>query len=386
MLRYNEPNMNENCFNPTHFLDMSKPITNSIEEDLLAQYFWSQDCPSFDFAFGEGIVEDSLLCDPLSFLSSRGTTTLSSNTSETDSADEESEMGQSHKLTEATRDTSNYHPTYEMPTQTKSETIQREIFLISKLKKRSPRRSFDLGELLPTQEIIFEENEPAISLNSNSNSNMCVDKEKLSTLYNKLVDDGFCSSHCLKGLNSAEVQILEIMFKLRLVLTKAIPENYKCSLTSNLEELSLLLGKTTQLKKRSEELLKKNFKTTLKIMLDMQKKFLPKGVTASQARNHFTEKYFGTKAREYDRIFKCIQMSQDYYLKIFSFPTFKKDFSEGHKLFMNQFHSDRISKTQNLISQIKSDLLSGKEIKMNLRTPWSLKEAEAAMKLMSQFL
>lgn len=384
MLRYNEQNLNESDLNQNLFIDMDRPAINSIEEDLLAQYFWSQDRHSLQFGFDDGIVDGSLACDPLSFLSSRGTTTMSSNSSETDSADEESEMDKSHKLTEATRETSNYHPIYEIPSQAKTELVEREIFLISKLKKRPPRRSFDLGDLHSDQEIVFEENEPTIAIKPKSN--MCIDKEKLSTLYNKLVDDGFCSSQCLRDLNSTEVQILEIMLKLRLVLTKAIQEDHKSSLTMNLEELSLLLSKTTQLKKRSEELLKKNFKTTLKIMLDMQKKFLPKGTSATQARKLFTEKYFGTKAREYDKIFKCIQMSQEYYSKIFTFSAFKKDFSEAHDLFMSQFLSDRSSKTENLISQIKSELLSGKEIKMNLRTPWSVKEAEAAMKLMSQFL
>lgn len=384
MLRYNEQSLKENTISDTTFLDLYTPVTNSIEEDLLGQYFWAQDSHSLDFGFGDCLVDGSNVCDPLSFLTSRGTTTMSSNSSETDSADEASDMEKSHKLTEATRDTFNYQPTFEPPTHCKHQVIEREIFLASKLKKRAPRRSFDLGELQSNQELVFQEDEPAIS--AISSSNMCVDKEKLTTLYNKMVDEGFCSPLSAKGLNSTEIQILDTMLRIRLVLTKAVEDQQSKPLTSNIDQLNQLLNKTNCLKKRSEELLKKNFKTTLKLMLDSEKKKLPKNTSATQARKLFTEKYFGSKAREYDRIFKCIQMSQDYYTKIFEFRTFKEDFSNALERFMNQFLDDRVSKTVNLITQIKSDLLSGKEIKMNLRTPWSIKEAESSMKLMAQFL
>lgn len=367
------------------FLDMDTPATNPFEEDLLAQYFWQQDQSSEDHKYFDWFVDGIPESDPLSLLSSRGTTTMSSNSSGTDSADEASEMDKSHKLTEATRDTNTYQPSFEFPTKTKPQPLEREIFLASKLKKRPPRRSFDLGELKSGQDIVFEQDEPTV-VNRPQISNKFVDKEKLEQLYNKMVDEGVCSPQYIKELNSAEVQILEIMLKLRLVLTKVIPEDYSKPLTSNIEELNLFLSNATQLKKRSEELLKKNFKTTLKVMLDDFKKQLPKSTSATQARKLFTEKYFGTKAREYDRIFKCIQMSQDYYSKIFQFSEFKKGFSTAHQTFMSQFYSERRTKTDNLIVQIKSELLTGKDIKMNLRTPWSIKEAESSVKMMTQFL
>lgn len=367
------------------FIDMDAPTTNSFEEDLLAQYFWNQEGwkSQEDEAW---FVEGTQSCDPLSMLSSRGTTTVSSNSSETESADEASDMDKSHKLTEATRDTANFQPSFEFPTSPKQQPIQREIFLISKLKKRPPRRSFDLGELKSNQEIVFTEDEPSVVTRPQAPaSTLGVDKERLSNTYNKMVDEGFCSAHAIKELNQSEIEILEILLKLRLVLTKAIPENYSKSLTANIDDLNCLLSKATHLKKRSEELLKKNFKTTLKIMLDNFKKNLPKNTSAAQSRKLFTEKFFGTKAREYDKIFKCIQMSQEYYSNIFKFSDFQKGFSAAHQEFMSQFFSDRQSKTDNLITQIKSELLSGKDVKMNLRTPWSIKEAESSMKMMAQF-
>ena len=384
MLRYNPSIQNNNALVQTDFLDFSRPKVTDLEADLFGHFFSdsnnSQAQELQDFIF----VDDATNLEKFSILSSRGTTTLSNNSSDTYSTENGSQMDKSHKLTEATKDTSTYCPSYEVPLHTKLHEVDREIFLISKFKKRAPRRSFDLGELTQSQVIIFEKSE--IRVATSAPSQMFVDKEKVGALYNKLVDEGHCQPESIKSLNATETQILEVMLKLRLTLTKTIKESYSTSLLSNLEELNLLLSKSTFLKKRSEELLKKNFKTVLKMLLDNERKLLSKGVSALQSRNLFTNKYFGSKAREYDRIFKCIQMSQDYYSSIFKFEDFKNTFSAALSTFMDQFYIDRVSKTENLIAQIKSDLISRNHVKSNLRTPWSLKEAEASMKLMSQFL
>lgn len=383
MSRYNSQNSFTSCPVSASFLDFSSPKVVDFEEDLLATYFMESlnlqqhvDC---DCLF----VDDATNIEKFSLLSSRGTTTLSTDSSDSQSSAGDSEMDKSHKLTEATKDTARHSPFYEMPVETKQPEVEREIFLISKLKKREPRRSFDLGELTQGQEIIFEKAEPQVYTPAPS---MCIDKERISALYNKMVDEGRCIPEWVKKLNSTETQILEVMLKLRLTLTKTIKESHSTPLLSNLEELTLLLSRSTFLKKRSEELLKKNFKTVLKTLLEKERKLLPKGTSALESRILFTNKYFGAQARDYDKIFKCIQMSQDYYAGIFKFAEFKAAFSHSLSTFMEQFFTDRVSKTENLISQIKSDLISGSSVKSNLRTPWSIKEAEASMKLMSQFL
>lgn len=382
MSRYNSSNCQENSNLQGSFLDFSRPQVADLEEDLLAHYFTDKANLQLPEDFECMFVDNTTYLEKFSLLSSRGTTTLSTHSSDSSSVCD-SDMDQSHKLTEATKDTSNYQPQYEFPTETKHPEIEREIFLISKLKKRAPRRSFDLGELTRGQEIVFEEAEPKVFTPASS---MCVDKEKVANLYNRMVDEGRCIYDWVKKLNSTEIQIMEIMLKLRLSLTKVIKETHSTPLLSNLEELNQLLSRSTFLKKRSEELLKKNFKTVLKTLLEKERKLLPKGTSALDSRILFTNKYFGTKARDYDKIFKCIQMSQEYYTSIFKFADFKQAFANALSTFMEQFLVDRVSKTENLITQIKSDLISGNPVKPNLRTPWSNKEAEASMKLMSQFL
>lgn len=386
MQRYNASSATVNSSNHTTFLDLDTPVISSVEEDLLAQYFWSCNESSSTILHGTGFVDGfGSNCDQLSLLMSRGTTSESSGSCDSDSQDELSEMDQSHKLTEATKDTAAYQPTFDFAVESKQIVAEREILLISKLKKREPRRSFDLGELRHDQDIIFGNNDqPCVY--SPARPSMCVDKDKICIIYNQMVDSGFCSTDSVKKLGTTEYQILESMLRLRFTLTKVVKEGLGSNLLSDLSKLNNLLSQSTYLKKRSEELLKKNFKTVLKIMLDTERKSQPKGTSATQARKLFTDKFFGAKAREYDRVFKCIQMSQDYYTKIFEFTSFKQAFAKAHDQFMEQFLIDRHSKTDNLISQIKTDILSGKEVKPNLRTPWSVKEAEASMKLMSQFL
>lgn len=383
MSRSNSFEAPRSCPNPADVLDFSSPRTVELEQDLLGVYFKDsldfQQMPDLDLF----LVDDTTNIERFSLLTSGESTTQSSDSSEATLSVAESAMDKSHKLTEATRDTNRYFPSQDIVTDTKQKEVKREIFLISKLKKREPRRSFDLGELTQGQEIVFEKAEPKVFTPTPS---MCVDKEKLANLYNKMVDEGRCLPEWIKKINNTETQILEIMLKLRLTLTKTIPESHSTVLLQNLDELNQLLGKSTFLKKRSEELLKKNFKTVLKALLERERKLLPKGVSAMESRTLFTDKYFGEQARAYDKIFKCIQMSQDYYAGIFKFSEFKTVFAETLSNFMEQFLKDRISKTENLISQIKSDLISGNAVKPNLRTPWSVKEAEASMKLMSQFL
>lgn len=374
----------QNAYSSANFLDFSSPKVAEFEEDLLAHYFMDSLNLELPVEADCLFVEENTNLERFSLLSSRGTTTMSSESSDADSSAGDSEEQLSHKLTEATRDTTRPSPAYEVPKPSKQPEVTREIFLAAKLKKREPRRSFDLGELSQGQEIVFENDEPKV-MNSSPLS-MCVDKEKITLLYNKMVDEGKSCPDWNKKLNPTEIQILEIMLKLRLTLTKTIKENYNSSLLSNLEELDMLLSKSSFLKKRSEELLKKNFKTVLKTLLEKERKLLPKGTSALESRTLFTNKYFGSKAREYDKIFKCIQMSQEYYTTIFKFSEFKQAFAQALSTFMEQFMIDRVSKTENLIAQIKSDLISGNSIKSNLRTPWSVKEAEASMKLMSQFL
>lgn len=383
MSRYNSQTSVESALLHSNVLDFSSPRVAEFEEDLLGHFLkghQSFEAPEFEDHF---FVDQNTILEKFSLLSSRGSTSLSSESSETSSCTGGSEADLSHKLTEATRDTTSPSPAYELPAPSRMPEITREIFLISKLKKREPRRSFDLGELTSGQEIVFERNEPKVVQTSHS---MCVDKEKVSVLYNKMVDDGCCFPEMIRKLNNTETQILEIMLRLRLILTKTIKENNNSPLLANPDELNMLLSKSSYLKKRSEELLKKNFKTVLKTLLEKERKLLPKGTSALESRNLFTNKYFGGKAREYDKIFKCIQMSQDYYSNIFKFTEFKNAFAKALSTFMEQFLVDRVSKTENLISQIKSDLISGTSVKSNLRTPWSVKEAEASMKLMSQFL
>lgn len=383
MSRSNSFDAPRGCPNPVDVLDFSSPRTVELEQDLLGVYF--KDSPDFQqmLEFDLLLVDVTTNIERFSLLTSGESTTQSTDSSEMTLSIAESEMDKSNKLTEATRDTYRYFPSHDIATDTKHKEVTREIFLISKLKKREPRRSFDLGELTQGQEIVFEKAEPKVYTPTTS---MCVDKEKLAILYNKMVDEGRCLPEWIKKINNTENQILEIMLKLRLTLTKTIPESHSATLLQNLDELNQLLRKSTFLKKRSEELLKKNFKTVLKALLEKERKQLPKGTSAMESRIMFTNKYFGDKARTYDKIFKCIQMSQDYYTGIFKFPEFKTVFSEALSNFMGQFLKDRISKTENLISQIKSDLISGNAVKPNLRTPWSVKEAEASMKLMSQFL
>lgn len=383
MSRYNSVLSVEKTFAPANFLDFSSPRVAEFEEDLLAHYFMDSFNLEMPVESDCLLVDDTTNLEKFSLLSSRGSTTQSSDSYDESSSAGDSEADKSHKLTEATRDTARASPAYELPAPCKQTEVAREIFLISKLKKREPRRSFDLGELTKGQEIVFDCEEPKVVNNSHS---MCVDKEKITILYNKMVDEGKCFPEWIKKLNSTETQILEMMIKLRLTLTKTIKENNNNSLLSNVEELEELLSKSSFLKKRSEELLKKNFKTVLKTLLEKERKLLPKGVSAIESRILFTNKYFGAKARDYDRIFKCIQMSQDYYSNIFKFTEFRQAFADALSTSMEQFLVDRVSKTENLITQIKSDLISGNHIKSNLRTPWSLKEAEASMKLMSQFL
>lgn len=363
-------------------LDFETNQINQVEEDILAQYFWNYDQQA---ALMENyLVESNTQIDKFSMLSSKGSTTLSSHSSDTDSEDDNDfQENKSGKLTEATKDTTTQIFNYDRElTNFPQVNIEREIFLISKLKKREPRRSFDLGELTRGQEIVFEKGNPVVF----QSRSICVDKEKIGLIYNSMVDNGYSNQDVISNLTAEEKEILEILLKLRLSLTKSLKSDHNPPLLADQGFLNDILNKNTCMKKRSEELLKKNFKTVLKTMYDRERKLLPKGITAMESRKRFTEKFFGAKARDYDRIFKCIQMSQDYYSTIFEFTAFKDAFTEASQQFMSQFSIDRNCKTENLINQIKTDIMSAKVIKPNLRTPWSIKEAESSSKMMAQYL
>ena len=78
---------------------------------------------------------------------------------------------------------------------------------------------------------------------------------------------------------------------------------------------------------------KKNFKTTIKIMLDNFSSKNPE-----ENKEQFLRHYFGKKSEEYSKLFKCIQMSQEFYKQIFSIGVFKKDFLQASEVFPAMFN------------------------------------------------
>lgn len=282
-----------------------------------------------------------------------------------------------------------------------SGLVEREIFLHSKLKIRAPRRmSFDLGDLRSSKnDVCFDlfgiRSSPKYQQTHHEASNpwcfdFCMDKENLNKIYNQVADFGKISAAQLQDLQPTELKILEKMLWLRLTAVKAIPVSHPQNLLENLEILNLLLGKSICSKKRTEEQLKKHFKTVLKIMHDeFKEKFQDSSKKASsetKSKNAFLDFYFGTEKAKFSKLFKCVQMSREFYAQIFSNSLFQSQFAKCAEGFMEQFLAERNAKTSNLINSISHELLSNTESTASLRTPWTVVEATAADQQMKKLL
>ena len=275
---------------------------------------------------------------------------------------------------------------------TASAPLEREIFLISKLKKREPRRSFDISDLRkPSLQSLFAENnnlkDPSQTSSEETIPGYRVEKSQIGEIYNRAVDNGRLMEKDTQGLSSSEKHILSALLKLRLTSVKSLKPEKNLDLSADLELINQLLKSSVLSKKRTEELLKKNFKTTLKVMLDN----LSNPSSASQKETEsskaaFLTYYFRDKASQYEKIFKCIQLSKDHYKQLFSFPLFREHFLQASREFLPQFIKEREHKTQNLISNINSDLMSSNKIKPSLRTPWSIQEAQQSQTTMMSLL
>lgn len=271
------------------------------------------------------------------------------------------------------------------------EKPQREIFLLSKLKKRPPRRnSFDLGDFREPDENIFIENlsspksEKKTSQVS-SKPNFSLNKLSLSTLYNKIVDDAHVTNAQLSTLSETESEILQMMLSLRFSNGKKQQESVE-PLLKDLNLLNNLLGSTKIIKKRNEELLKKYFKGVLKIMLEKwtEESNLKPG---SDQKANFIAHFFGSSPGPFAKIFKCIQMTRQKYLQLFKeYPLFREAFLEASPQFISSFEEERQIKTENLISNIGQEIMVGKKNQMGLRTPWSIREAQLAQNTMLQLV
>jgi hypothetical protein len=284
--------------------------------------------------------------------------------------------------------------------QKRSGLAEREIFLHSKMRVRAPRRkSFDLGDLRSLRSDsnfdLFEMIPNSTSKNANETEqedvcsmDFCVDKEQINAIYNQIVDAGKILPSNLLNFQAAELKVLEKMLWLRLIAAKVLPSTHTMNLLSNLESLNSYLGKSICSKKRTEEQLKKQFKTVLKIMLEQFKLTLAleskKTSSESKFKDMFLAFYFGSKSEQFSKLFKCVQMSREFYSKIFSFPLFKTEFSRCSEFFIDQFLQERTVKTSNLISSIYHELISNTASKIALRTPWTLAEAKAAQEQMNK--
>lgn len=282
-----------------------------------------------------------------------------------------------------------------------SGLVEREIFLHSKLKVRAPRRkSFDLGDLRSTQtdiclELFGVAASPAtIKVDYETESpwcfDFCMDKESLNQLYNQIADSGHISPEQLQDLQPTEQKILEKLIWLRLTAAKAIPASHAQDLLEDLESLNRLLSKSVCSKKRTEEQLKKQFKTVLKIMHDQFKEqhhdTSKKAPSESKSKEAFLVFYFGEEKAKFAKLFKCVQMSREFYQQIFSHSLFKSEFTRCGLSFMAQFLAERTAKTANLINAISHELLSNTAAGTSLRTPWTVAEAVAADQQMKKLL
>ena len=285
-----------------------------------------------------------------------------------------------YKHTHSTQDTLFTHDqtdVYASQTHTKHN---REIFLVSKMKKRPPKRSFDMSDLRTfTQDINMSE--PISQDSSLINS---LDKEKIGQIYNQSVDTGCLDDSSYTSLSNLEKDILNEMFILRFESCKIFKRKDGIRLIDDVQTLRSLLSKSSESKKRTEELLKKNFKTVLKMMIEVEEtsgeKF--KGANFSEKQEQFCRHYFKDRWHEHIKIFKCMQMNREFYSNIFKNDHFKQSFRSMLGSFIEYFKEDRVSKTINLIVSISQDLMMTSKCKSTLRTPWSVKEAEASLNQM----
>lgn len=78
----------------------------------------------------------------------------------------------------------------------------------------------------------------------------------------------------------------------------------------NLPLVNELLAQSTKSKKRNEELLKKNFKTVINIMLeDFEKEQKLQTSQKVDYKKLFLDEFFGESAKDYNKLFSTIQMS-----------------------------------------------------------------------------
>lgn len=154
----------------------------------------------------------------------------------------------------------------------------------------------------------------------------------------------------------------------------------------NLPLINELLAQNTHCKKRNEELLKKNFKTIINVMLEQFEH--SQKLQSSQKVDYkklFLQEFFGESAREYNKLFSTIQMNQSFYLTIFKFAKFQQSFKAASKVFMETFLEERQVKTENFVTTIYSRKTID-DNKEKLRSPWSIEEARASMSAMANLL
>jgi hypothetical protein len=295
----------------------------------------------------------------------------------------------SNKLTNTTQDT--HAPVETLPElltrAPAKEPIRRQIFLVSKLVKRQPRKSFDLHDLKSLKELDFLVQ--SVPSKSEKKSECLIDKQKLAEIYNLSVDEGVIAGGTIASLSLSEKSVLQEMFLLRFESAKVFKDRrQKANLLSDEQSLQQLLQSTRSIKKRTEELLKKNFKTVLKMMLEDNSARSQKYKNKPLAEKHelFSKHYFGAQWQEYTKVFKCIQMSQFFYSAIFSHHNFKQDFKAALANFIDYFKSDRVGKTINLIGSIVQEQMTKTKTKSLLRTPWSVHEARASLQQMLKLL
>ena len=311
--------------------------------------------------------------------------------SSTSSSDESLRESKHHsnKLTNTTQDT--HAPVEALPQLDASlrprDPPKRQIFLVSKLVKRQPRRSFDLHDLKCLKDLDFLVQ--SIPSKTEKKAEYLVDKQKLADIYNQSVDQAVVPEGAIASLSLSEKSVLQEMLLLRFEGAKAVKDRRQLGhLLSDQQLLQQLLQTTRAVKKRTEELLKKNFKTVLKMMLEDMAEHCQKFASKSQSEKHelFAKHYFDAHWQEHTKVFKCIQMSQDFYSAIFSFESFKRDFKAALANFIDYFKADRIGKTINLIGSIVQEQMTKTKTKSSLRTPWSVLEAQASLQQMLKLL
>lgn len=145
---------------------------------------------------------------------------------------------------------------------TASVPLEREIFLISKLKKREPRRSFDISDLRkPSLQSLFAENnnlkDPSQTSSEETIPGYRVEKSQIGEIYNRAVDNGRLMEKDTQGLSSSEKHILSALLKLRLTSVKSLKPEKNLDLSADLELINQLLKSSVLSKKRTEELLRR---------------------------------------------------------------------------------------------------------------------------------